>query len=258
MVWETLCSRFAGPALHFTCKNQPLSAKQMTKSRSPFILFPTPLVCTQQEGRALMQVKIEVAPEHTPPRAVIYTDRLTPEIQRALDILQAKNSPVLAEQNGRTMLLTPQEIYMVRVEGGETRLYTRQDSFGSRKRLYELHAQLGVMIAKPGYAPCDGNELCFQLGEMDKAQRKAFERYDKFQLPKPTAQPDSAEVFTDNVKTVQNARTLISRGLSRKTQTEESLQKIQNAVDTLFALKQTIKPETMAKLKAIGITIPQG
>lgn len=121
-----------------------------------------------------------------------------------------------------------------------------------------VHAQLGVMIAKPGYAPCDGNELCFQLGEMDKAQRKAFERYDKFQLSKPTAQPDSAEVFTDNVKTVQNARTIVSRGLSRKTQTDESLQKIQNAVDTLFALKQAIKPETVAKLKAIGITIPQG
>ena len=40
-----------------------------------------------------MQVKIEVSPEHTPPRAVIYTDRITPEIQRALDILQAKDTP---------------------------------------------------------------------------------------------------------------------------------------------------------------------
>ena len=36
-----------------------------------------------------MEVKIAVAPEHTPPRAVIYTDRLTQEIQCALDILQA-------------------------------------------------------------------------------------------------------------------------------------------------------------------------
>ena len=36
-----------------------------------------------------MQVKIEVSPKHTPPRVVMYTDRITPEIQRALDILQA-------------------------------------------------------------------------------------------------------------------------------------------------------------------------
>lgn len=53
------------------------------------ILSSDQLICAQQEGGSLMQVKIEVSPEHTPPRAVIYTDRITPEIQRALDILQA-------------------------------------------------------------------------------------------------------------------------------------------------------------------------
>ena len=90
-----------------------------------------------------MQVKIEVSPEHTPPRAVIYTDRLTPEIQRALDILQSKNSPILVEQNERTLLLTPQDVYMVRVESGETKVYTRQNSYSSKKRLYELLDQLG-------------------------------------------------------------------------------------------------------------------
>ena len=90
-----------------------------------------------------MQVKIEVAPEHTPPRAVIYTDRLTPEIQRALDILQARNSPILADHNGRTFLLAPQEVYLVRVETGETKVYTKQATFSSRKRLYELLDQLG-------------------------------------------------------------------------------------------------------------------
>ena len=62
-----------------------------------------------------MQVKIEISPEHTPPRAVIYADRITPEIQRALDILQAKDAPVLAERSGRTFLLAGQDIYMVRI-----------------------------------------------------------------------------------------------------------------------------------------------
>ncbi len=90
-----------------------------------------------------MQVKIEVSPEYTPPRAVIYTDRLTPEIQRALEILQAKSTPVLAERNGRTFLFAAQEVYMVRVENGETKLYTKQEEFSTRKRLYELLNQLG-------------------------------------------------------------------------------------------------------------------
>ena len=80
-----------------------------------------------------MQVKIEVSPEHTPPRAVIYTDRITPEIQRALDILQAKD----------TFLLSEQEVYMIRVVGGETKLYTKKEEFRTRKRLYEVLDQLG-------------------------------------------------------------------------------------------------------------------
>ena len=90
-----------------------------------------------------MQVKIEVSPEHTPPRAVIYTDRITPEIQRAIDILKAKDAPVLAEKSGRTFLLSGQDICMVRIVGGETKLYTQNEEFFARKRLYELLDQLG-------------------------------------------------------------------------------------------------------------------
>ncbi len=90
-----------------------------------------------------MQVRIEVSPEYTTPKAVIYTDRIMPEIQRAMDILQAKDAPVLAERNGRTFLLAGQEICMVRVESGETRIYTEKEEFSTRKRLYEVLDQLG-------------------------------------------------------------------------------------------------------------------
>lgn len=134
---------FTGFSLHFTCDFLPLGAKQMTKGASTIILFSAERKCVKQEGGSLMQVKIEVSPEHTPPRAVIYTDRITPEIQRALDILQAKDAPVLAERSGRTFLLAGQEIYMVRVVGGETKLYTKAEEFSTRKRLYELLDQLG-------------------------------------------------------------------------------------------------------------------
>ena len=95
-----------------------------------------------------MQVKIEVSPEHTPPRAVIYTDRITPEIQRALDILQAKDTPVLAERDGRTFLLAEQEVYMIRVVGGETKLYTKKEEFRTRKRLYEVLDQSDIQILR--------------------------------------------------------------------------------------------------------------
>lgn len=129
------------------------------------------------------------------------------------------------------------------------------------KQLAKLHYQLGQMVAKPGYAACDGNELCFQMRKLDDAIREDYERYDNWTSAsdsKSQARPaaDKVDVFTDNVKVIQNARTSISRGLARKTQNEESLKKIQEAVNTLFALKQTIKPETVEKLKNAGITIP--
>ena len=131
------------------------------------------------------------------------------------------------------------------------------------KKMRQLHATLSQMIASPGYAPCDGNELCYTLRQTDTDLRNDYEIYDTFivtpaapEAPKPEADP--VDVFTDNVKTIQNARTAITRGLQRKTaHTDESLKKVQDAVNTLFALKQAIKPETVEKLKAIGVVVPE-
>lgn len=135
------------------------------------------------------------------------------------------------------------------------------------KKMSRLHFQLAQMIAKPDYAPCDGNELCYQLRQVDDDLRNDYQIYDSYAIESATpdagtsnddSKGDSVDVFTDNVKTIQNARTAISRGLGRKTpHTEESLQKLQEAVNTLFAMKQAIKPETMDKLKAVGVSIPQ-
>lgn len=131
------------------------------------------------------------------------------------------------------------------------------------KKMARLHFQLAQMIAKPGYAPCDGNELCYLLRQVDDDLRNDYEIYDTYDVvnsvvsSKSETEQDKVDVFTDNVKTIQKARTAISRGLSRKSpHTDESLQKLQDAVNTIFALKQAIKPETVEKLKALNISIP--
>ena len=120
------------------------------------------------------------------------------------------------------------------------------------KKMRALHHQLSILIAKPGYAPCDGNELCYTLRQTDTELRNDYQRYDDW---KPAPEKSEDEVFTDNVKTIQNARTAISRGLARKTQTEASLKKLQDSVNTLIALKQVLKPETVEKLKELGIAV---
>lgn len=131
------------------------------------------------------------------------------------------------------------------------------------KKMRQLHAQLAQLMARPDYAPCDGNELCYLLRKADTDLRNDYETYDSFVITpnapegQKAAPEDRVDEFTDNVKAIQNARAVISRGLSRKTDhTEESLRNVQDAVNTLFELRQAVSPKTIEKLKALNIAIP--
>ena len=90
-----------------------------------------------------MKVNVELSADYNTPYAVIYTNQITEEIQRTIDILGAGDVPVTAQHQDKILILQPKEIYMVRVEGGETVLYGFSETYYSRKRLYEIGAQLG-------------------------------------------------------------------------------------------------------------------
>ena len=91
-----------------------------------------------------MKVRVDISPEYQEPYAVIYADRITDEIQRILDAFGTSESPITALQNEEDIVvLKPAEIYMVRVEGGDTVIYGEKRKYRSRKRLYELSRQLG-------------------------------------------------------------------------------------------------------------------
>lgn len=129
------------------------------------------------------------------------------------------------------------------------------------KQMRKLRAQLAQMIAKPNYAPCDGNELCYQLRTLDTEQRNDYQTYDTFVVEtkkkSTVSAADPVDAFTDNMKVIQNARTTVSRGINRKTaHTDASLKKLQDAVNTLIALKQTLKDETVKKLVSLGVAVP--
>ena len=91
-----------------------------------------------------MKVSVEISPRYKEPYAVIYTDQVTDEIRRMMDVLGSDDTPITALQNESDLvILQPKEIYMVRVENGDTILYGEKKQFRSRKRLYELGQQLG-------------------------------------------------------------------------------------------------------------------
>ena len=69
---------------------------------------------------------------------------MTDEIQRLLEVFGNSESPITALLNEEDLIiLQPKDIYMVRVENGDTIIYGEQKKYRSRKRLYELGQQLG-------------------------------------------------------------------------------------------------------------------
>ena len=91
-----------------------------------------------------MKVSIDISAEYKEPFAVIYTDKVTSEIQRVIDVLGSSETPVTALQNEEDIVvLQPKDIFMVRVEDGDTIIYGARNQYRSRKRLYEIAEQLG-------------------------------------------------------------------------------------------------------------------
>ena len=91
-----------------------------------------------------MKVNIDISSEYKDPYAVIYTAKVTDEISRMVDIFSNCETPVTALLNEEDIvILQPSDIYMVRVEDGDTIIYGARQQYRSRKRLYELSQQLG-------------------------------------------------------------------------------------------------------------------
>jgi DNA-binding LytR/AlgR family response regulator len=91
-----------------------------------------------------VKVSIDISAEYKEPFAVIHTDKVTSEIQRVIDVLGTSETPITALQNEEDIVvLQPKDIFMVRVEDGDTIIYGARNQYRSRKRLYEIAEQLG-------------------------------------------------------------------------------------------------------------------
>lgn len=95
-----------------------------------------------------MKVKLRISDEIQEPYAVIYSDSLTDEISRAVMFLENTGKLITAEENGRILILQPEEIFMVRIENERTIIYCQKDKYLSSKRLYQLEEQLGKAFMK--------------------------------------------------------------------------------------------------------------
>lgn len=91
-----------------------------------------------------MKIEIKVLDDIKKPYAVIYTNEINSDIQRIVNIFETENINVIpVVENERTVILSLDEIYMVRVEDEKTIVYTESKKFISKKRLYKFEEILG-------------------------------------------------------------------------------------------------------------------
>lgn len=90
-----------------------------------------------------MQVKIEIDEAIIEPYAIIYTNEINEDIKDVVDYFNKKDMPLCVLNHERIVILKPKDIYMIRVEGGKTMIYTYDASYQSKKRLYEIYQSVG-------------------------------------------------------------------------------------------------------------------
>lgn len=142
-----------------------------------------------------MKVEIKLQPDLKAPFAVIYTEEVTDEVQRAVHLLAEERADLIsAAEEEKIVMLHPEDIYLIRVESDKTILYTAKRQYRSNRRLYELEQLLGknfMRISKGTIinlqlldyvAPSLGGVMVLVMknGQRDYISRKylpAFKRY---------------------------------------------------------------------------------
>ena len=63
-------------------------------------------------------------------------------------MLENHRISIIAHQDQQTIFLTREEIYMIRMEHSTVVLYTKEKTFTSKKRLYEIEEMLGTSFIR--------------------------------------------------------------------------------------------------------------
>lgn len=98
---------------------------------------------------SIMKVQLFVSKDYEEPYAEIYTDVLTDNIQKAMHLLEEDEfedemeNTILAVKNGEDIVLLDfDDIFMVRVEEKQTKVYNEKEEFLIKKPLYKIEDSL--------------------------------------------------------------------------------------------------------------------
>jgi len=137
-----------------------------------------------------MRVEIKISEDIAEPYAVLYANAMTQELRQvAASIEQRENIISVTDENERIVILRPDDIYLIRTEGAKLTIYCAYKSYTSRKRLYELAAQLGggfMQISKSAFINLkyiDSVQSCFNSMMKLKLKNGSEEYISRTYLP---------------------------------------------------------------------------
>ena len=98
-----------------------------------------------------MKVDLFISRDIEEPYAEIHSDSLTPNIQKAMDLLERdeiisgddENTSILAAKKGQDIVLLDfEDIFMIRVEDKQTKVFTEDRDYLVKKPLYQIEENL--------------------------------------------------------------------------------------------------------------------
>lgn len=107
-----------------------------------------------------MKVDLFISRDIEEPYAEIHSDSLSPNIQKAMDLLEndsidmgdEENNSILAVKKGQDIVLLDfEDIFMIKVEEKQTKVFSKADEYSIKKPLYQIEESLSsdfVRISK--------------------------------------------------------------------------------------------------------------
>jgi two-component system response regulator LytT len=86
----------------------------------------------------VMDVEIKILEEVTNTYAVIYTNQISEEVLQVVEMIGNIPGIITAIEEEKTIVLRPNDIYIVRVESNKAIIYCKEKKYTSKKRLIEL------------------------------------------------------------------------------------------------------------------------
>lgn len=95
-----------------------------------------------------MRVRFEQVDAREKEQALIRAVEKTADIMNAIDLLENGSGGIPVTKDGSTWLCKPTHIYYIESVDKRTYVYTRDNCFESRSRLYELEENLGTYFVR--------------------------------------------------------------------------------------------------------------